>query len=160
MVEKYSISRTEVALIFSLAGLGLTFGLAVLAAIFEKRGFERKHVVLGGYAVLTLGTLLTVLTDHQIWAWLAAFPIGAGMGVGYAFILALFSNQVTANKQGWIMGITSALVALGAGIASLVEGVLSGIELKAPLYVAIGLLIIGLALFTAFKAGKAPPTEA
>lgn len=99
-VEKFGLTRTEVTLIFALVGLGLTFGLAILEALFERWKFERKSVVLSGFGVIFLGTLLTFLTQQKIWVWLATFPIGAGFGFGYAFLLTFFSNEVARGKQG------------------------------------------------------------
>lgn len=57
------------------------------------------------------------------------------------------------------MGIASAITAIGAGLASLLEGLFSLIDLRAPLLAAVGLLLIGLVLFTAFKSGKELQTE-
>lgn len=160
MVQKYAISRSEVAIFFALVGVGLTIGLALLSGIFEKRHFDRKHVVFIGFGVLLIAVILTVFPNQEIWPWLMVIPIGAGLGLGYAFILSLFSSQVTADKQGWVMGITSALLAFGAGVASLTEGFLSPIDLKLPLYVSIGLVVVGLLIFTWFKSSKEPRPEA
>ncbi|MCC5831411.1 MAG: MFS transporter [Chlamydiales bacterium] len=76
MVQEYRLSRTAVALFFSFLSLGLVLGLALLAALFEKRKFERKTVIFGGYSLLLISLLVTAFTDQKIWAWLAAFPLG------------------------------------------------------------------------------------
>lgn len=156
MVQRYSLSKTEVSLFFSLVAFGVTFGLAILAALFEKWKFDRKHVVLGGFGLVLLSLAVTSFLNQKIWAWLAAFPLGVGLGFGYAFILAIFSNQVAPEKQGWIMGITSALLALGTGLSSLIEAFLSPLGLELPFYVAMGFNIIGLMLFLGFRSRKEP----
>lgn len=129
----------------------MTLGLAFISAFFEKIKLKPKRVVLLGYTGGVISVVATVFPNTQIWAWAWVIPIGAFVGFGYAFILTLFSGQVSKEKQGWVMGITSSFLAVSAGISSLVEGLLSPLDLKLPLYVSIGMLLLGLLIFTGFK---------
>ncbi|MCH9625186.1 MAG: Tetracycline resistance protein, class C [Chlamydiales bacterium] len=159
MVQNYSLTRNEIAIFFALVGLGLVIGLAFLSSLFEKWIKERKFVVFIGYGLLLLSLVISTFPNNPLWAWLMTIPIGAGMGLGYSFILALFSQQVTADRQGWVMGITSALVAFGAGAASIIEGFLSPLNLRLPFYISIALIAIGLLVFCTFKSSHESPSK-
>ncbi|WP_264769742.1 MFS transporter [Coxiella burnetii] len=151
MVQKFNLSLRGVSILFAFVGVGLTFGLAVLPGIFEKQNFNRKHVTIFGYSILFLGLIFTVFPNKAIWPWIMIFPLTCGLALAYSFLISLYSNEVGPEKQGWIMGITSAIVALGAAIASFLEAVLSTLNVNFPYYAAIVLIAIGISLMTRFK---------
>ncbi|OYK80064.1 MFS transporter [Coxiella burnetii] len=151
MVQKFNLSLRGVSILFAFVGVGLTFGLAVLPGIFEKQNFNRKHVTIFGYSILFLGLIFIVFPNKAIWPWIMIFPLTCGLALAYSFLISLYSNEVRPEKQGWIMGITSAIVALGAAIASFLEAVLSTLNVNFPYYAAIVLIAIGISLMTRFK---------
>ena len=64
-------------------------------------------------------------------------PIGITMAVGYSSMITLFSNQVDENEQGWVMGVTGALMALCFGLTSFLTGYLANLSNAVPMYLAI-----------------------
>ena len=68
------------------------------------------------------------------------------MAIDYSTILTLFSNQVDDDSQGWVMGVTGAIMALAFGVNGLILGVLSNFSLQMPLVMAAICLIISAVL--------------
>ena len=63
-------------------------------------------------------------------------PLAAAFAIGYATLLSLFSASVGEDRQGWVMGITTALWTFGAGLTSLVGGDAMGLDIRLPFYMA------------------------
>jgi len=62
--------------------------------------------------------------------------IVAAFAIGYATLPSLFSARVGEDRRGWVMGITTALWTLGAGLTSLVGGDVMGLDIRLPFYMA------------------------
>ena len=68
------------------------------------------------------------------------------MAIAYSTILTLFSNQVDARSQGWVMGITGAIMAFAFGLNGLLIGLLANTGIATPLIVAIISLVLSAVL--------------
>ena len=87
---------------------------------------------------LTSVLLAVSIWSHEVWLqWAIAIPIATTVSVAYGAIITMFSDSVTPERQGWILGITISVTAFAWGFASIVSGVLSGISYVAPLIMAL-----------------------
>lgn len=148
LARSYNLGATAVGIFFALIGLGLTVGFGFLVKRVTQ--FPPKKIVAIGYGILLIAIIFTLI-PYPIMPWLVVIPGTAGLATGYANALALFSNQVTEDKQGWVMGVSVSLVAFAAGFAILIATVLSDIHLSLPLIVAIGFLLIGSILVLSYR---------
>ncbi|WP_204324456.1 hypothetical protein, partial [Stenotrophomonas maltophilia] len=64
--------------------------------------------------------------------WAIAFPIATVVSIAYGAIITQFSDAVESDRQGWILGISISVTALAWGGSSIVAGVLSGLDYRAP----------------------------
>ena len=55
----------------------------------------------------------------------------------------IFSEQVSVDKQGWVMGISGGVSWLGVGATNFLSGALSSVNYNLPLWVAIVEIIVG-----------------
>ena len=94
-------------------------------------------------------SLAYVATPVPAVSYLALVPLAAAFAVGYATLLSLFSASVTEDQQGWVMGVTTALWTLGAGITSLIGGDLMGLDLRLPFFMAAASAALTIALILA-----------
>ena len=79
-----------------------------------------------GLLCVALGMLVFMLgVNNPVVIWLAVFPVAGGVGLFYNASLTLFSNSVSENDQGKMMGITVGLTAMGWLFAGLYIGHLS-----------------------------------
>lgn len=154
LLKKFNLSPFDITLFMAVMGVGFGIGNGFLTNYCAKRFALQKTVIttlmLGAFAIL-----ITVLGSTVTCAWVCIIPIAASVSVAYAMILTIFSNQVDSQSQGWVMGITGAIIALTFGINSLLLGFLSSLGVNGPLYLSfMGLLVSALLMFF-FREDKA-----
>ena len=67
-------------------------------------------------------------------------------GIAYPTIRGLFAASVSDDEQGWVMGISTAVLTLVAGFMALLGGQLMSIDTRLPFYMAIAAAVIGAVL--------------
>jgi DHA1 family tetracycline resistance protein-like MFS transporter len=60
--------------------------------------------------------------------------------------LSIYSLSVDESKQGWVMGVTTALYTLGAGLTSLIGGEAMALNMRMPFFYAAAVAILGIVL--------------
>ena len=73
-------------------------------------------------------------------------PSPIAFAIMYPTMLSLFSASVGPTQQGWVMGLTVAIYALGSGTITALGGSLMAIDEKMPFFLAIGCSFIALIL--------------
>lgn len=141
MLRVFHFTPLENGFYMGVLGIGFGVGTGFLVDIFTKR-FSLKHCVIGSCLMVALATVLTITAPSQIYVWFYAFIVGSAMSLAYSTILTLFSNQVDADSQGWVMGITGAIMAFAFGINSLLIGLLSNFSPEIPLIITASCLVL------------------
>ena len=116
-------------------GLGFSIGCGYLVEKLAKR-YALKNSVIVGLFVSAVCSLLVIFVDKVQYMWLIAFVIGISMAVAYSMIITMFSNQVDANEQGWVMGVTGAIMALCFGVTSFFTGAIAQLGIGLPMIIA------------------------
>ncbi len=158
LLRVYDFNTLHISIYMAVMGAGFGIGTGLLVEYFTKRYTLRK-TVLGGSLVAALATLVIVVVPSPIFAWLAIAPLAAAMAVVYSVLLTIFSNQVDADSQGWIMGITGAIMAFAFGINGVLVGILADFSPAIPLIITIvGLLITALLMYF-YRNGEEVPLD-
>lgn len=131
-VETFGFTPMKVSLLMTGLGVGFAIGGAWLVDYFVKR-FSMKNIIAVSYSLAFLFVLIFVLIKTPTSLWMMITPIGMSVSVGYAVIMAIFSNQVGADEQGWVMGITGSISALCFGVTALMTGVLAKFSAQLPM---------------------------
>ncbi|MGI9568993.1 MAG: MFS transporter, partial [Desulfobulbia bacterium] len=116
-------------------GIALAVSSTFLVAPAQER-FSKRFIVGASMITWIVGSLSFVFLPI---AWLCFIPIFMCyfiFGVAYPTMLGLFSASVPEAEQGWVMGITTAVFCLAAGIMSLIGGWLMSIDIALPYYIA------------------------
>lgn len=139
LLREYNFDTLQISLYMALMGLGFGIGTGLLVD-YCTRSFSLRNNVIVGSLVGAAAALITV-GIHSPWlVWFAVLPLAIAMSVVYSVLLTIFSNQVDADSQGWIMGITGAIMAAAFGVNGIIVGLLADISPKIPLI----LTVIGL----------------
>lgn len=139
---RFNLTGFYNSMVMILVGVGCSFGFAS-CGLFEEH-FNETKLVIAGYAILTLSVLLTIIIPNLYFSWIIIIPGTFALAVGYSFLLKTFADNVSRDQQGWVMGITSGVIALGNGIATCFDGLLSSLGNAAPMIAAVLLLTIGI----------------
>lgn len=144
LLKVYSFTPTYVSLYMAAMGIGFGLGNGYLTNYFAKFFPLRTNFIYSTWLTAVLILLLFIIPS-SLFSWLMAVPICTSVAVAYASIVTMFSDQVDADSQGWVMGITGSIMAFVWGINGVVIGILSIWHDTLPIFIsAICLLITAL----------------
>ena len=136
LTQVHHYTTMQTSLFLAVMGMGFSLGCGVLVDICTKK-FDMNWVVVAGLLVTALAILITLLAVSPTLDWFMVFVIGASLSVAYSTLLAIFSNLVSNDEQGWVMGVTGSIMAICFGLTSLFTGVMAQIGTGIPLILSI-----------------------
>lgn len=135
------------------AYVGVAFSLALTVIIRLMMGWLRTemNVFLVCTVVLAISNIAVgvFVGEWAQWFW-AAFNAAAA-ALCYSMGLAIFSNSIGHERQGWIMGITGALGAVSWTFTGIAAGLTGYINIRLPYWICGGLAILSLVLALYYK---------
>lgn len=153
VMDTYHFSTLKVSLFMADLGIGFAMGCGYFVDFFSKR-YPLKRCVIVASLITAFFVLLVLVVHDEVAAWIFNVAVGAAMTVAYSIIIAMFSQQVSSNEQGWVMGVTGSIMALCFGITSFLTGVVVELGDIASMIMAIGgLFVSGVLLYFT----KVPP---
>jgi DHA1 family tetracycline resistance protein-like MFS transporter len=135
LLRRFYYSAQEISFFIAVLAVGFSFGFGCLVDPASKR-FNLKKCVIVNLWIASGLCLFTAITQNTAFIWIAAIVIGMSMAVLYSLLITLFSNQVNADEQGWVMGITNSVGALSFGITSFMSGFVTYFGPAVPIYLA------------------------
>lgn len=141
LYQTYHFSALQNGFYMGLMGVGFGIGTGFLIDPLTKR-FSLKSCTVSGCIVAAIAMVLTATAPREYYVWIEVILVAIAMAVAYSTILTLFSNQVDADSQGWVMGVTGAIMALAFGVNGLILGVLANFSLQMPLLISAICLIL------------------
>lgn len=134
LLQRFNFSADRIGLFIGYLGIGFVIALTVVFRLFTKYSKPTKTLQIC-LAINFITFLLAFLLPLEWMEWLMAPFIIGSMAICYTSLLAFFSNSVSAEKQGWIMGITGAVNAAAWTISGLAAGPLGFLHITLPLLV-------------------------
>lgn len=154
LLKVYHFDALRTGCYMGLLGGGFGIGTGFLIDPLTQR-FSLKTCVIAGSLLTALATALTLTAPHELFIWFYVLPLGAAIAVAYSTLLTLFSNQVDEDSQGWVMGITGAIMAFAFGINGLLVGILADFSVDIPMILSIvGLLLAAVLMQFTFKGSE------
>ena len=141
LLRVYHFSSLQNGFYMGLMGVGFGIGTGFLIDPLTKR-FSLKQCTIMGCILAAIGTILTATAPKEIYIWFDVLLVAITMATAYSTILTLFSNQVNDDAQGWVMGITGAIMAFAFGINGLMLGFLANVNPQTPLIISAICLIV------------------
>lgn len=154
LFQTYHYSALANSLFLALMGLGFSIGCGYIVNYCTKR-YDYDLLVIVGLALTAASVFFTLMIPVQWVAWVATLCIGLSLSVAYSVLLTIFSDQVSENEQGWVMGVTGSIMALCFGLTSISTGVIAQAGAGLPMVLAIIGLAGSAALLSMFKRSNA-----
>lgn len=107
----YHYSSGEIGLFNGVVGCGFVVA-NTLALKYLLKKMSAHKIALLGFVAVGVGQIIAASVHFQYLDWTLAFFIGLFNMVAYTAILTLFSDSVDASRQGWVMGISGAVMAI------------------------------------------------
>jgi len=108
LTKQFNFSSTQVNLFMVLLAVGFGLGCGFIVNWVTHHLSVKQSII---SSLILSGTIsIIAASSTQPWVmWLIATPVGIAISVPYSMMIAVFSNQVDENSQGWVMGITGAI---------------------------------------------------
>ncbi|MEM1156313.1 MAG: MFS transporter [Pseudomonadota bacterium] len=131
LLTKFKFTTLQNSMALVVFGASMAIGSAYLTAPLHKR-FSKFSLLYVSIAVMALGILAFMFNPIENLSYVLVVPITIAFAVMYPTMLSLFSGSVGPSEQGWVMGLTVAIYALGSGTVTAVSGSLMAIDLRMP----------------------------
>ncbi|KTD35809.1 transporter of the major facilitator superfamily (MFS) [Legionella nautarum] len=149
----YHYSTMQNSFFLAVMGLGFSLGCGYIVNFCTKR-YTFEPIVIIGLTLTAVFVLATLLINEEWVAWVAALLIGISLSVAYSVLLTIFSNQVSQNEQGWVMGVTGSVMALCFGLTSVFTGIIAHVGAVLPMILATVGLAGSAGILLIVKSGK------
>lgn len=145
LADRFGLDTFDASLAMLIFGASMATGSTFLVAPATRMA-SKTAVVCGAVTVMSLAGVVFAVAPSPIMAYLAIVPFAAAQGIGYPALLTVFSKSAGEDEQGWVMGVSTALWTLGAGLISLVGGSLMTLAAWAPMALSAGAGVLTVAL--------------
>ena len=153
LIYQYRFSPNDLGVYMALVGVGMAIAFCYLVGLFSKL-FSLNKITLFSILFMAILVLAALIIHSAILTWLIPILIAIVFGFAYSAQISIFSNQVDATKQGWIMGLTGAISFFAFGVSGLVAGVLADVSSALPLWLGLAMLIAGVLFATTAISSK------
>ncbi|MDF1759240.1 MAG: MFS transporter [Coxiellaceae bacterium] len=145
MFDRYAYNETWTSWFLADMALGFAVGCYLVDAATRLLGL--KWTVSVGL-ILAAGCMAVITWTHDITlSWIMNFFVGVTVANAYSTLLTIFSNRVSSDEQGWVMGVTGSIMALAFAIVSFVVGPFTRDIVSLPMILAVaGMALAGLLL--------------
>ncbi|ARG96942.1 MFS transporter [Legionella micdadei] len=148
----YNYTNWQLGAVQGMIGLGFAIGI-LLGMPFCVNRYKVHHIAFATLILTGLGQLLVYVIPNPILQWPLAVAIAIFDIMAFACLLTLFSNAVDAQSQGWVMGISGAVMAFAWMVTGFGSNLLSLIS-SAGLIAVGGILLLVSALLLLTKRPK------
>lgn len=150
LAQRYHYTPGNIGAYMAYVGLVFSISLSVLLNLV-LRYFSPRQTLQLGFAVLGMSLLVAAIFHQLTVQWILVIPLAVSVALAYTCSLTLFSNAVDADSQGWVMGISSAIGAVGWLVGAISSGTLGSLNLSIPFLAAAIFSIIGLLVLVTEK---------
>ncbi len=150
LLKKYHFSSQDLSLFMTLIGIGFAIGSCWVVRIVTKYLVDNISATIA-LGLATLCIFLTIYDIHNSIVWAAAFILGITMSTAYSILIKLFSGIVAEQEQGWIMGVSEAIIAVAWAITPLLSSYLEKFGVTTPLTAGMSLLLISTIMLKYWK---------
>jgi len=135
LLKRYHYTPIDVNMFLAVMAIGFSIGCGFLVDYCAHR-FKLTSTVYVSYLLTSVAIGLTIFIDSAIVTTICGLFAGMGVAVGYSTNLSMFSSQVDEHEQGWVMGVTGAIMALCFGVSTLAVGAIANYSVNLPMIIA------------------------
>lgn len=143
MMSRFGFTTSATAWFMAALGVGFVIGFGWLNGFIADR-FSIKASLWISIPLLGVFIALNAYVPSLTVAWICVILAAVFQCVVYAQGLRWISDQVNESEQGWVMGVTGSVTALGYAISAFLGGVLDEWSLFGALTASVVLVLISL----------------
>ncbi|MEM7318710.1 MAG: MFS transporter [Pseudomonadota bacterium] len=143
LLTRFKFDTLQNSMALAVFGASMAIGSAYLTGPLHAR-YSKFRILNVSIAAMGLGILAFMLNPIADLSYVLIVPITLAFAIMYPTMLSLFSGSVGPSEQGWVMGVTVAIYALGSGTITALSGSLMAINLRMPFMIAVACCILAL----------------
>jgi DHA1 family tetracycline resistance protein-like MFS transporter len=146
LVSKFNFSQSDIGELFAYIGLwiALTQGLFVR---WIPKSVKPASMVFFGTLFLGLALILLIIPNQASQIYFILPFVALSNGLLAPNSQALVSNLASENAQGEIFGINQSVSSLGIALAPVISGIIYNLDIRLPILMAGGLILLGSLIF-------------
>jgi len=150
LLKRFEFNSQDISFFMTLMGIGFAIGSCFGLRFFSKFVNDVKLALLS-LIVIDLCVLSVAIELHSVAIWVASLLLGITMSMVYSLTIKFFSEVVSEEQQGWIMGVTEAIIAVAWAATPLASAYLEKMSISLPLMVATILFIVSTFMLGGWK---------
>lgn len=158
LLQRFHYSATESSFFISVLAIGFSIGFGFLVGYCAKH-YNLKRCTFLLMLVAAGLFVITAASNVAFVLWIDAIVIGMCVAVFYSLLITMFSNQVSADEQGWVMGITNSVSALSFGLTALMSGFVADFSPVMPIYLGAAALLCSAFILSFVHLTKIKPPD-
>jgi MFS-type transporter involved in bile tolerance (Atg22 family) len=119
----FDYSNFDLGLFSAALGVFIAIGGTLIMPLLA-RVVTTKQGCMIALCSMAIGTFAGVIVQSETLFWIGLMINAASAALAFSFIITLFSSLASKAKQGWVMGITGAIIAAAWTATALLTGVL------------------------------------
>jgi MFS family permease len=125
----FNYSPKDIGLFMVFVSISFSFCLLVILRLLLQR-LSVKGIICTGFLFATLTPIIDIFYPSKLWVWFSIFPMTLGMALVYNTTLSSFSNIVTIDQQGRIMGLSLTISATAFALSAVFIGLFATFSLN------------------------------
>lgn len=134
LVKQYQFTGVQIGHYMSFYGLIWAISLIGIVRVIVK--IMKVETIVWASLLLYATFIFFMMIHNETVLWWIVIPIAIGSALQYSALITVFSNAVHEDSQGWVMGISTAVLALSWGIGGVLAGLIGTINIDLPFIVA------------------------
>ncbi|MDF1795379.1 MAG: MFS transporter [Coxiellaceae bacterium] len=143
MMARFGFTTSLTAWFMAALGVGFVIGFGWLNGFMADR-LSIKSILWISIPLLGVFIALNAYVPSVIVAWVCVILAAVCQCLVYAQGIRWISDQVNENEQGWVMGVTGSVTALGYAISAFLGGILDEYSMFGALTASVVLVLIAL----------------
>ncbi|MGQ3889285.1 MFS transporter [Legionella sp. CNM-1927-20] len=146
LFQQFKFTPNKIGLFIAYLGIAFALALMIVLKLLLKYLKKPSYIILLCLSMNTIALLLALSIPFEAIQWISGPFIIGSMAITYTLVLTLFSDAVGEDKQGWIMGVSGAFVAIAWTLAGLLAGPFGYFNIHLPFLISTLLVIVALIL--------------
>lgn len=150
LLNRYHYTANHIGLFMAMIGIGFSVAMLYLVKLCSQY-FTNKTTVLWTLLVSTLCLFLTVFIINAHLVWIVGFMLATSMAIAYPVMISMYSDLISADKQGWIMGVANAVGGFAWAVGAFFGGFMQHVSNSFALLIAGILMGVATLLISLYK---------
>jgi predicted MFS family arabinose efflux permease len=148
--KTYHYTSYQMGIFNAYIGALFAIGLLIFVPILAKR-FVFEKIACVNLVISTVAMLGMAIYPKELVIWILSIPLSVALNIAFSMLMTTFSNQEGKEKQGWVMGIFGASIAVSFTLGGLLANLLPYLQARGLIFLGGGCFFLSALLMYSFN---------